>query len=653
MRNFDHSRPIGKKVKGALYVHRESLSFMDTFYSGILGEVLSTFSEVPNFNVIKFTPKSVSLLLYEDFAEHAFPSLLYSYHIRLDDKSVSFRNYESRDNPPILHRKELLLPPSHSKLPEYYAITRIAEKYNLFSNVRSIGFKRQWRELVENANLEIIGPRLVEKKDAVTSVSRHKTALVRRDLSQPVQLLLTNGVLDRSRSFFDYGCGQGTDLEALTLSGFEAFGWDPHHFPNGRRELADVVNLGFVLNVIEDPFERLETLKSAWSFTKKALCISVMISGKIDLSKYKAFGDGIITSRNTFQKYFNQQELRDFIVENIGVQPISLGSGIVVAFKDKILEQNIVYNKSLRAFSSISDITVPRRIEKKDNFSIILEERLSFEIEILWKYSLQKGRVLEIRDFPIELADSLKEKNVSTLRFLNFVKSRFENDTQLKLSAEMRREDIILKLALTLFPGIPQDNILSNDFLRDIRFFFGSQRNALLIAKEKLFALGNPVKVNQAIDFCVGSRIGAIVNGDFLRFQQEFLGSLPLELRLLVGCATILRGSLDGVDFIDIKSDGKRVDFLTCYDPKLHFPVVSERNRVDLQAARSKVDFPKGMVIYNKSKLMSSGDPQFQRQVKIDQKLSKLGIIDDKFNGPDWYTLKKMLLEKKDNLTNF
>lgn len=651
MRNFDRSSTIGKKVKDALYVHRESLSFIDTFYSSILDEVLSIFSDVPNFNVIKFTPKSVSLLLYEDFAEHAFPALISSCYISLDDKSVTFRDYQNRNNPPILHRKELLLPKNHSKLPEYQAITRIAEKHNLFLNVRSIGFKRHWLELVEKANLEIIGPRLVEKRDAVTSVSRHKTALVRRDLSQPVQLLLTNGVLDRSRSFFDYGCGQGTDLEALTLSGFNAFGWDPHHFPNGRRELADVVNLGFVLNVIEDPFERQETLKSAWSFAKRALCISVMISGKVDLSKYKAFGDGIITSRNTFQKYFNQQELRDFIVENIGIQPISLGSGIVVAFRDKILEQNIVYNKSLRAFSSISDITVPRRIEKQDNFSVILEEKLYAEIEFLWKLSLQKGRVLEIREFPIELADSLKGKNVSALRFLHFVKSRFENDTQLKLSAEIRREDIILKLALTLFPGIPKENILSNDFLRDIRFFFGSQRNALLIAKEKLFALGNPVKVNQAIVFCVDSRIGAFVNGDFLRLQLEFLGSLPLELRLLVECATILRGSLDGVDFIDIKSDGKRVDFLTCFDPKLHFPVISERNRVDLQTARSKVDFPKGMVIYNKSRLMSSVDPQFQRQVEIDQKLSKLGIIDDKSNGPDWYTLKRILSEKNDNLT--
>jgi hypothetical protein len=37
----------------------------------------------------------------------------------------------------------------------------------------------------------------------------------------------------------------------------------------GARRPADVVNLGFVLNVIEDPRERTETLKAAWSLHKR------------------------------------------------------------------------------------------------------------------------------------------------------------------------------------------------------------------------------------------------------------------------------------------------------------------------------------------------------------------------------------------------
>jgi hypothetical protein len=61
----------------------------------------------------------------------------------------------------------------------------------------------------------------------------------------------------------------------------KAFGWDPFHAMDGVRAPADVVNLGFVLNVIEDQRERLETLKAAWGFAQQALCVAVMRYGKV------------------------------------------------------------------------------------------------------------------------------------------------------------------------------------------------------------------------------------------------------------------------------------------------------------------------------------------------------------------------------------
>ena len=71
-----------------------------------------------------------------------------------------------------------------------------------------------------------------------------------------MQLMVRFGVVAGGRSVFDYGCGQGEDVAALVSQGFEAFGWDPHHASDGPRRPADVVNLEFVLNVIEDPRER-------------------------------------------------------------------------------------------------------------------------------------------------------------------------------------------------------------------------------------------------------------------------------------------------------------------------------------------------------------------------------------------------------------
>ena len=97
-----------------------------------------------------------------------------------------------------------------------------------------------------------------------------------------MQLMLRLGMVTSERSLFDYGCGQGEDVAALASQGYQAFGWDPHHAADGRRQAADVVNLGFVLNVIEDPRERTETLKAAWGFARDALCVSVMVQGRVD-----------------------------------------------------------------------------------------------------------------------------------------------------------------------------------------------------------------------------------------------------------------------------------------------------------------------------------------------------------------------------------
>ena len=57
----------------------------------------------------------------------------------------------------------------------------------------------------------------------------------------------------------------------------QATGWDPVYRPDGERQTADIVNLGLVLNVIEDARERQETLKSAFALAGKVLVVSVML----------------------------------------------------------------------------------------------------------------------------------------------------------------------------------------------------------------------------------------------------------------------------------------------------------------------------------------------------------------------------------------
>jgi DNA phosphorothioation-associated putative methyltransferase len=146
-------------------------------------------------------------------------------------------------------------------------------------------------------------------------------------LSAPVQLLIRHGLLTKASPIFDYGCGKGDDLASLQAEGYTASGWDPHYAPDSPRHEAQVVNLGFVLNVIEDPAERVEALASAFRLTTGVLAVAVMLPAG---QPGRPWGDGVITTRNTFQKYFAQSELKDFLE---CIDPVKTCSGVTVERK--------------------------------------------------------------------------------------------------------------------------------------------------------------------------------------------------------------------------------------------------------------------------------------------------------------------------------
>ena len=84
------------------------------------------------------------------------------------------------------------------------------------------------------------------------SEHRHKTAMKRATLSRPVTSALRDRIIRPEYSVFDFGCGYGTDVELLKSTGINAAGWDPHFANENLKSPSDVVNLGYVLNVIEN-----------------------------------------------------------------------------------------------------------------------------------------------------------------------------------------------------------------------------------------------------------------------------------------------------------------------------------------------------------------------------------------------------------------
>jgi DNA phosphorothioation-associated putative methyltransferase len=321
-------------------------------------------------------------------------------------------------------------------------------------------------------------------------VVRHRTAIIRRDLSQPVQMLVSHRIVTESMTVLDYGCGQGDDVAALTANGFQAFGWDPHYAPDGPRRPADIANLGFVLNVIEDRHERAETLMAAYGFARRALSVAVMSLGKYTFDGLRPYGDGYVTARGTFQKYFAQQELRDFIVQTLGEAPVAFAPGIFVVFRDKELEQEVMFKRQARAIARPVGWRPPERERRAVPARPELAERIRPELDILWTALVERGRVIDTEEFPSGLHERLRAAKVAPARALEICLSDPSNRDQLAAATATRREDLLIHLSLTLFPGAPRYATLARSIQRDLRSFFGSHAAAIQEANALLFSVG-------------------------------------------------------------------------------------------------------------------------------------------------------------------
>jgi DNA phosphorothioation-associated putative methyltransferase len=85
-----------------------------------------------------------------------------------------------------------------------------------------------------------------------------------------VSLALTDGVLRGGMPMFDYGCGHGSDVRLLSALRYEARGWAPAFAPQSPRTEADVVKIGFVVNVIEHGPERADALQAAGRLARRS-----------------------------------------------------------------------------------------------------------------------------------------------------------------------------------------------------------------------------------------------------------------------------------------------------------------------------------------------------------------------------------------------
>jgi DNA phosphorothioation-associated putative methyltransferase len=162
LRNFLLKIKVGKRVGTSLYFHQVLANTLPISEKITLKNLCNLAQvESDHFNIFKINLRknSASLLYYPDFWSSGFPRLESSWFLNLDTNKVSYRHYDI-ENSPILHRKELLLPKDHVKIPLFSALTTAAENAHLFSSPSTIGRRKAWEDALTQKGLQVYGHEL-------------------------------------------------------------------------------------------------------------------------------------------------------------------------------------------------------------------------------------------------------------------------------------------------------------------------------------------------------------------------------------------------------------------------------------------------------------------------------------------------------------
>ena len=318
----------------------------------------------------------------------------------------------------------------------------------------------------------------------MSTAGPHKTAIQRWSLSRPVSLALEDGLLSTKTTFFDYGCGRGGDLLRLHKMGVPVSDWDPAFFPDEERTPADVVNLGYVVNVIEDPEERAVALSAAWELAQKLLVVSARLVCEARTVDGDFQGDGIVTRKRTFQKFFAQEELRDWIQCVVGRSCVAAAPGVYYVFRDTADEQSFVAGRLSRPHRAP---TAPLREELFEHQQDILQPLMNFVSE--------RGRLPV--DLELQVALRIKEAFGSIARAFSLIR-RVTGADEWGATRQERRDDLLVYLALAAFGKRPKLGQLPDTLRYDLRAFFGTYKAAWAEADRLLYSVGDQEVLNRA-----------------------------------------------------------------------------------------------------------------------------------------------------------
>jgi DNA phosphorothioation-associated putative methyltransferase len=384
-----------------------------------------------------------------------------------------------------------------------------------------------------------------------------------------------------------------------------------------------VVNFGYVLNVIEDPEERSAALRKAWGLCRRLLAVAarVLIAGRGKTPV--EFGDGVLTGRGTFQKFYDQDELKAYLEAELGTEAIPAAPGIFYLFKDDETRQAFLANQfRRREILPRKRESLPRKTRSEQRF----EENREL-LETLMAAVAFLGRLPETDEF--SQAAALTERFGSIKRAFSVV-CCVTGEAEWEAIRRRRVEDLLVYLALSRFRKRPTLTQLPRILQADMRAFFGTYAKACRRADELLFQAGDADAIDAA---CKRSSVGKLLPED-LYVHRRALDSLEPLLRIYEGCGRAYLGEIEGANIIKIHRRSDKLSYLVYpdFDTDPH-PALLRSVRVNLRTRQiESSDYSQSAnppVLHRKETFLLSDDPLRAKFARLTGEEEKHGLLDD------------------------
>jgi DNA phosphorothioation-associated putative methyltransferase len=352
----------------------------------------------------------------------------------------------------------------------------------------------------------------------------------------PARQALRDEILSPSVTILDYGSGRGQDVDRLSRLGMSLKGWDPYFSPHSAPSVHDVVLLTYVLNVIEDPLERMEVLSRAWELAQRTLVVSCRLTWDAGKLRGMPTEDGLMTSRGTFQHLFTPLELRELVDSVTKSRSVQATPGVIYAFREPADRLAYLARRTLGQYEWMS----------AEDYGSALASLVDF-VETV-------GRMPTFEELPSEHLSTLSKHSMNEL---SRVVMRAANQQRVQEGATRSTLDTLLYLAMDLFNGRAAFSDLPLRIQIDLRKFFGSYRAASQRADRLLLKLRDDQYLRGAMRNSVGK-----MTPTALYIHLRALDRAPIILRLYEYCGAVAAGRIPDATLVKLHHDRRAVAWL-------------------------------------------------------------------------------------------